>query len=98
MADVKLGPGVKAQTSEGGKTFYTNAAGDRVKADGSPIAKRGEGKGAQPRPAYLIYEAVKGPDGQFTGDVEILSVTRKSDELLTALDENRNLKYKKVLI
>jgi hypothetical protein len=97
MADVNLAPGVKA-VKTGNRTTYQNAAGERVKADGSPIAKRGEGKGAQPRPAYLIYNAAVDAEGKFSGDIEILSVTRKSDELLSALDENRSLKYKKVMI
>lgn len=81
-------------------TATTAAAG--LKKDGTPKAKRGEGKGAQPRPAYVIYEAPVDAEGKFTGELNILEVTRKPDILLSRIDEaqskNQVLKYKKVMI
>lgn len=76
----------------------TSTTGTGLRKDGTPKAKRGEGKGAQPRPAYLIYEAEVDSEGKFTGNLNVIETTRKSDVLLAKLDENRDLKYKKIMI
>lgn len=56
---------------------------DEVKA---PRAKRGEGAGAKPRPAYLAYK--------MNGDtLEVVLATRKAEELLALVDNNRDMKY-----
>lgn len=89
-------PGVKSEVVNG-RTVYKNAAGERVKADGSPYAKRGEG-GAPKRPAYLVYKAQTDGAGAFTGDVEITLVSRSADEVLAAVEADRTSKYKRIEI
>lgn len=96
-APVKLGEGVKA-TVVNGRTNYTNTKGERVKADGTPFAKRGEG-GAPKRPAYIVYKAqVDGTSGQPNGDFDILNVSRNAEEVLAAVDKDHSLKYKRTEI
>ncbi|MBU2051493.1 MAG: hypothetical protein KKH61_21290 [Gammaproteobacteria bacterium] len=48
----------------------------QLKKDGTPKAKRGEGAGSKPRPAYLVYSLDE------NGDLVIHSATRKADEVL----------------
>lgn len=98
MADEKtpLAKGVKETVGAGGRSTYTNEAGERVKRDGSPIAKRGEGQAAKKRPAYIVYKATQdGSTGAFTGDFEIVSVSRNAEEVLGSVDADRDLKYKR---
>lgn len=54
-----------------------------LKKDGTPKAKRGEGQGSKPRPAYLVFSII-GPDGQPVpgANLEVHKVTRKADEVL----------------
>lgn len=97
MAEVKLAPGVTVDNS-GARPVYKNAKGERVKADGTPIAKRGEGAAAKKRPAYIVYKALVDGAGAFTGDFEIVNVSRNAEEVLAAVDADRNLKYKRTEI
>jgi hypothetical protein len=96
----KLGEGVKAVVTNG-RTSYTNAKGERVKSDGSPFAKRGEGEAAKKRPAYVVYKAaLDGTTGQPNGDIEIINVSRNAEEVLAAIDGDttHTLKYKRTEI
>lgn len=91
-------PGVTAKVVNG-RTTYTNAKGERVKADGSPFAKRGEGAAAKKRPAYIVYKAsVDGSSGAFTGDFDIIDVSRNAEDVLAAVDKDHSLKYKRTEI
>lgn len=48
---------------------------------------------SKPRPLFILYSVVDGPDGP---DLDVKSATRKSDEILAALDADRSLRYKRV--
>lgn len=58
-----------------------------LKKDGTPKAKRGEGPGAKPRPAYIVY------DSNDDGTINVRSATRNAEEVLKTVDANRDLKY-----
>lgn len=94
MAETKVAAGLTSEVVNG-RTIYKNAKGERVKADGSPYAKRGEGGGAPKRPAYLVYKAAVDGAGAYTGDIEIVLTSRSADEVLKAVEADRNLKYKR---
>lgn len=98
MADTKIADGVTAKKDAGGRTFYENAKGERVKADGTPYAKRGEGGGTPKRPAYIVYKSITDANGQHTGDFDIVNVSRKAEEVLAAVDADHSLKYKRTEI
>lgn len=100
MAEQKLGAGVTAEVVNG-RTNYKNAKGERVKADGSPFAKRGEGEAAKKRPAYIVYRAVKdGSSGEFNGEFDIVDVSRNAETVLGMIDSDttHTLKYKRTEI
>lgn len=97
MAETKVAPGLTSEVVNG-RTIYKNAKGERVKADGSPYAKRGEGGGAPKRPAYIVYKSITDGAGAHTGDFEIVNVSRSAEEVLKAVEADRNLKYKRTEI
>lgn len=45
-----------------------------------------------PRPAYLAYRSLE------NGDFEVALTTRSAEEVLKAVDEDRDLKYKRIMI
>jgi hypothetical protein len=86
MADTKVAPGLTSEVVNG-RTIYKNAKGERVKADGSPYAKRGEGGGAPKKPAYIVYKS----DG--AGGINIVLTSRNAEEVLKAVEADRECKY-----
>lgn len=72
-----------------------NAAsnGPRLKKDGTPFAKRGEGGAAVKRPAYLVYKQAIDGTGSASGEIEIIEATRKADVVMDQISKDRDLKY-----
>lgn len=54
-----------------------------LKKDGTPKAKRGEGQGSKPRPAYLVYTVTDTNGQPIPGaGLTINKVTRKAEDVL----------------
>lgn len=69
-----------------------DTAKPRLKKDGTPFAKRGEGGASVKRPAYLVYSIDE------EGNLVIHSTTRKADDVLAETAGQSVKKYAKIEI
>ncbi len=67
--------------------------GPRLKKDGTPFAKRGEGGSAVKRPAYLVY-SIQSDDGSLEGaQLVVHDTTRNANDVLKATAGQTAKKY-----